>query len=75
MGKYVSSYKTDRFLKQEVSIGNYFNWDLTSSYEIPHSIFEVYGSVVNLFDVRYCTVSPIYPDFGRQLKIGLRAKF
>ena len=75
MGKYVSSYKTDRFLKQEVGIGNYFNWDLTSSYEIPHSIFEVYSSVVNLFDVRYCTVSPIYPDFGRQMKFGLRAKF
>jgi outer membrane cobalamin receptor len=72
MGKYVSEYKTDRFLKQEVPIGNYFNWDVTSVYRFLHTPFQLFGSVVNLFDVRYCTVSPIYPDFGRQIKVGIR---
>lgn len=75
MGKYVSRYKTDRFLKEEVNIGDYFNFDMTASYEIPHTIFEIYGSVINIFDKRYATVSPIYPNFGRQMKIGLRASF
>jgi outer membrane cobalamin receptor len=75
MGKYVSDYKTDRFLKKEVYVGNYINADLTASYRVPHTILQLYGSMVNVFDVRYCTVSPIYPDFGRQMKIGLRIDF
>jgi iron complex outermembrane receptor protein len=72
MGKYVSSYKTDRFLKQEVDIGNYFNFDMTATYNLPKYPLQLYGSVVNITDKRYATVSPLYPDFGRQFKIGLR---
>lgn len=72
MGKYVSDYKTDRFLKQEVWAGNYFNWDLNADYLIPKAKLQVFGCVMNVFDVRYYTVSPIYPDFGRQIKIGIR---
>jgi hypothetical protein len=72
MGKYVSRYRTDRFLQKEVSIGNYFNWDVTWVCRFLPMPFQLYGSVVNLFDVRYCTVSPIYPDFGRQIRVGVR---
>lgn len=75
MGKYVSEYETDRFLKEKVKIGNYFNVDLTAQYEIPHTPLQIYGSIINLFDEHYATVSPVYPDFGRQFKIGLRASF
>jgi iron complex outermembrane receptor protein len=74
MGKYVSQYMTDRFLQKEVSVGNYFNWDFTVNCRILNTCLETFGLVVNILDVHYCTVSPIYPDFGRQLKIGLRAK-
>ena len=75
MGKYVSTYTTDRFLQKEVDVGNYFNWDLTTNYKIVHTCLEAFGSIINMLDAHYCTVSPIYPDFGRQMKIGLRAKF
>ncbi|RKD90395.1 TonB-dependent receptor [Mangrovibacterium diazotrophicum] len=74
-GKYVSDYKTDRFLKEEVSIGNYFNWDLNINYRVPGDFVELRGAVRNIFDERYATVSPIYPDFGRQFSIGIRLLF
>jgi iron complex outermembrane receptor protein len=72
MAKYVSPYRTDRFLKMEVGMGNYCNADVQVIYRIPKIYIELYGVVSNLFDVRYATVSPIYPDFGRQFKAGLR---
>jgi iron complex outermembrane receptor protein len=72
MGKYVSRYRSDRFLKQEVSMGNYCNVDIQAIYRIPAIHTEIYGVVSNLFDVRYATVSPIYPDFGREIKVGIR---
>lgn len=75
MGKYVSQYKTDRFLSKEVNTGNYFNFDITATYTIPRKPFQLYGSAINVFDKKYSTVSPLYPDFGRQFKIGLRFAF
>lgn len=75
LGKYVSEYKTDRFLKEEVPIGNYFNWDFNAVYRFPRHNLELTGSVQNIFDVRYSTVSPIYPEFGRQFKVGIRVVF
>lgn len=74
MGKYVSEYNTDRFLQKDVEVGNYFNLDMTATYGIPRMKLELFGHVVNIFDVRYCTVSPVYPDFGRQFKAGLRVR-
>jgi len=74
-GKYVSDYKTDRFLKEEVAIGNYFNWDFNLNYRLPGNFAEVRGAVRNIFDERYATVSPIYPDFGRELSLGIRLFF
>jgi iron complex outermembrane receptor protein len=72
MGKYVSSYRTDRFLREEVSIGNYLNVDANVNYFVRRMGVDVYASIVNVFDVRYATVSPLYPDFGRQVKAGVR---
>jgi iron complex outermembrane receptor protein len=70
--KYVSSYRTDRFLKTEVDIGNYCNIDLHVIYHLPRLKTELYSLATNLSDVRYATVSPLYPDFGRQIKAGIR---
>jgi iron complex outermembrane receptor protein len=72
MGKYVSQYRTDRFLKEEVNIGNYFNFDANVTYSVPRAHLQLYGALQNVFDVRYATVSPIYPDFGRQMSVGIR---
>jgi iron complex outermembrane receptor protein len=75
MTKYVSSYRSDRFLKTEVDMGNYCNVDMHVIYHIHSLHAELYLLTTNLFDVRYSTVSPIYPDFGRQIKIGVRSRF
>jgi iron complex outermembrane receptor protein len=72
MGKYVSQYTTDRFLIKEVNTGNYFNFDVHLTFSVPHTHFQVYASLTNVFDTRYATVSPLYPDFGRQMKVGAR---
>lgn len=74
MGKYVSAYTTDRFLQQAVQTGNYFNWDINGTYDIRHTPIELFGTIINILDTRYSTVSPVYPDFGRQLKSGIRIK-
>ncbi|KAA6301770.1 MAG: Vitamin B12 transporter BtuB [Candidatus Ordinivivax streblomastigis] len=75
MAKYVSSYRSDRFLKAEVDMGNYCNADVQFIYHIHTLRTELYSLISNLFDVRYSTVSPIYPDFGREIKVGVRCKF
>ncbi|MDR2764541.1 MAG: TonB-dependent receptor plug domain-containing protein [Tannerella sp.] len=75
MAKYVSSYRSDRFLRTEVDMGNYSNADMHAIYHIPQLHTELYAVITNLFDVRYATVSPIYPDFGRQIKLGMRWRF
>ncbi|MDR0768614.1 MAG: TonB-dependent receptor plug domain-containing protein [Dysgonamonadaceae bacterium] len=75
MVKYVSSYRSDRFLKEEIDMGNYGNVDMHLIRYIPALHAELYAVVNNLFDVRYATVSPIYPDFGRQIRIGTRCRF
>jgi iron complex outermembrane receptor protein len=74
-GKYVSSYKSDRFLKQEVDMGNYFNCDANIHYALPGRQLRLYASIVNVFDERYATVSPLYPEFGRQIKTGIKYNF
>ncbi|MDR1864390.1 MAG: TonB-dependent receptor plug domain-containing protein [Bacteroidales bacterium] len=74
-GKYVSRYTTDRFLKEDVDAGDYFNFDANLTFAVPRTCLRIYGSAINIFDVRYATVSPIYPDFGRQLKAGVRVIF
>ncbi|MDR1672659.1 MAG: TonB-dependent receptor plug domain-containing protein [Bacteroidales bacterium] len=75
MGKYVSQYRTDRFLREEVNTGNYFNFDANLTCSIPRTPLQIFASMMNIFDWRYATVSPLYPDFGRQMKIGMRAVF
>jgi iron complex outermembrane receptor protein len=75
MAKYVSSYRSDRFLKREVNMGNYSNVDVQVIRHIPALYTELYVVANNLFDVRYATVSPIYPDFGRQIRVGARWRF
>jgi iron complex outermembrane receptor protein len=72
--KYVSPYRTDRFLKEEVSVGNYCNIDIHIRYRF-HRYMEFYANAANLADIRYATVSPIYPDFGRQWRVGLRFSY
>jgi iron complex outermembrane receptor protein len=69
--KYVSGYRTDRFLKEEVGVGNYCNVDVHARYRL-HRFVELYANVSNVADVRYATVSPLYPDFGRAWRLGLR---
>jgi iron complex outermembrane receptor protein len=75
MAKYVSSYRSDRFLREEVDMGNYGNVDVHVIRHIQPLHTELYAVVNNLFDVRYATVSPIYPDFGRQIRAGARWRF
>ena len=75
MAKYVSSYRSDRFLKEEANMGNYGNVDVHVIRHIPALRTELYAVANNLFDVRYATVSPVYPDFGRQLRMGVRWRF
>jgi iron complex outermembrane receptor protein len=75
MAKYVSRYRSDRFLKTEVDMGNYCNADVQFIYHIHTWHIEVYSLISNLFDVCYSTVSPIYPDFGREIKAGARCRF
>jgi iron complex outermembrane receptor protein len=75
MAKYVSRYRSDRFLKTEIDMGNYCNADVQAIYHIHKLHAELYSLVSNLFDVRYATVSPIYPDFGREIKVGVRCRF
>jgi iron complex outermembrane receptor protein len=72
MAKYVSPYRSDRFLKEEVDMGNYGNVDVHVIRHIPALHAELYAVASNLFDVRYATVSPVYPDFGRQIRVGVR---
>jgi iron complex outermembrane receptor protein len=71
LGKYVSAYTTDRFLRREVGVGNYCNVDVHGRWRI-NSYLEAYGGLSNAGDVRYATVSPLYPDFGRTWRLGLR---
>ncbi|GHT60810.1 hypothetical protein AGMMS50239_10480 [Bacteroidia bacterium] len=75
MAKYVSRYLSDRFLKTEVDMGNYCNADVQFIYHLPKLHTELYTLISNLFDVRYATVSPIYSDFGREIKVGVRCGF
>lgn len=75
MAKYVSSYRSDRFLKEEVDMGNYCNVDVQLIRHVPALHTELYIAASNLLDVRYATVSPIYPDFGRQIRLGARWRF
>jgi iron complex outermembrane receptor protein len=72
--KYVSSYLTDRFLRAEVPIGDYLNIDCTITVPLFRSYFELYGTLTNILDIRYATISPLYPDFGRQFRIGFRLR-
>jgi iron complex outermembrane receptor protein len=75
MAKYVSPYRSDRFLRADVDMGNYCNLDLHLIYHLPTLHTELFIVATNLPDVRYSTVSPLYPDFGRQLRAGLRYNF
>ncbi|OAV75212.1 vitamin B12/cobalamin outer membrane transporter [Bacteroidales bacterium Barb7] len=75
MAKYVSRYRSDRFLKKEVDMGNYCNTDVQFIYHIHTLHTELYSLISNLFDTRYSTVSPVYPDFGREIKAGVRCSF
>jgi iron complex outermembrane receptor protein len=77
MGKYVSEYIGDRFViktspDQEVFVGNYANLDISLSYSLPKTPVTLYGRVRNLTDNLYSSISPVYPDYGRQFSIGLR---
>lgn len=79
-GKYISRYVGDRFVMKKTPdevdyVGDFINVDASLSYAIPKTHFSVYGRVINIGDVRYCTISPVYPDYGRQFSIGVRAKF
>ncbi|MBP1639325.1 MAG: TonB-dependent receptor plug [Bacteroidetes bacterium] len=78
-GKYVSRYTSTSFItlattSTKVYIGDYTNVDASLSYNFPKTGFSVYGRVINIGDVKYCTVSPVYPDYGRQFFIGAKIK-
>ncbi len=79
-GKYVSKYTASTFITPatpttKVYIGDYTNFDLSLGYAIPNTPISVYGRVINIGDVKFCTVSPVFPDYGRQFFVGARAKF
>ena len=76
-GKYVSKYIGDSFVTKatpttKVWVGDYTNVDLSLGYAIPKTKATVYGRVINVGDVRYTTVSPVYTDYGRQFSVGAR---
>ncbi len=78
--KYVSKYIGNRFITlsspdQKIYVGDYLNIDVALDYKLPKYPVSVFGRVVNLTDVKYCTVSPVYPDFGRQFNLGVRCIF
>ncbi len=78
-GKYVSKYESSRFVTQVAGqptvfapLGDFFTLDLTSGYTFGSSFkTRVYLRVQNITDRRYSTVAG-YPDFGRQLRVGIR---
>ena len=77
--KYVSKYESSRFVAQTsgeptvfAPLGDFFTMDITSGYTFGSSFkTRIYLRVQNLTDKRYSTVAG-YPDFGRQLRFGLR---
>ena len=78
MGRYVSEYINNRFVKPnspgypDTKVGDYFNFDANLTYKIPVIPLSVYGDVKNIFNKKYCTMSPVYPDQGTRLTIGLK---
>ncbi len=78
MGRYVSEYINNRFVKPtspgypDTKIGDYYNFDANLTYKIPVIPVSVYGDVKNIFNKKYCTMSPVYPDQGTRLTIGLK---
>jgi hypothetical protein len=78
-GKYISRYTSTSFITlatttTKVYIGDYTNFDASLSYAVPKTGLSIYGRIVNIGDVKYCTVSPVYPDYGRQFTIGARVR-
>lgn len=79
-GKYVSRYIGDSFVtkstsSQKIYVGDYVNLDLSLAYAIPDMPISVYGRIINVTDQKFTTVSPVYPDYGRQFSIGVRGTF
>jgi hypothetical protein len=78
--KYVSRYIGDSFVTkstptQKIFVGDFVNLDLSLAYAIPETPVSVYGRVINLTDEKFTTVSPVYPDYGRQFSFGVRGSF
>ncbi len=79
LGRFVNKYIGNRFIVttpgQMVYVGNYFNLDANLGYTLPKWPVTAYVKIVNAFDVRYATMTPAYPDYGRKFSVGLRASF
>jgi hypothetical protein len=78
--KYIGEYIGDRFVTkkstdQKIYVGDYLNIDLALSYLFPGFPVSVTGKVINLTDKRYATMTPVYPDYGRQFNIGVKCNF
>ena len=78
--KYISRYIGDRFVSksspdEKVYIGNYLNIDLALNYQLPKYPVSFFGRVINLTDKHYATMTPVYPDYGRQFSLGAKFSF
>ena len=75
--KYVSSFENDRFASKmdgPQPLGDFFAIDISGGYTLQGKMpVRFYLRVHNLTDKRYSTVVG-YPDFGRQLYLGLQFK-
>ncbi len=71
--KYVSSYENDRFSSSGPQpLGDFITFDITTGYTIQKlSNLRIYTEIQNLTGKKYSTVVG-YPDFGRQIRFGIR---
>lgn len=78
-GKYVSEYESSRFAlnRATVDIGGFSALDLSAGYTHTlsgGSTIRLFVAIDNLTDRRYSTVVG-YPDFGREVSVGLRYRY
>ncbi|MBD3243967.1 MAG: TonB-dependent receptor plug domain-containing protein [Chitinivibrionales bacterium] len=78
-GKYVSEYESSRFAlnRDTVDVGGFSTLDLSAGYTHTlsgGSTIRLFVAIDNLTDRRYSTVVG-YPDFGREVSVGLQYRY
>jgi len=73
MGKYVSYYENNRFASISAGpqpLGDFFNMDAVVKYTLTDYL-KFFIKLQNISNIKYSTVVG-YPDFGRQIHLGLK---